>query len=77
MEEIERNLGRQPISKIMLEHSLKSHDLVLASDENITHKMVNKACKGRRLNPKIQSKILRALNKTLDKNYSLSQLFNY
>lgn len=77
MDEIERNLGQQPIADIMQEHELKSHDLVAASTDSITHKMVTKACKGRRLSPKVQAKILRALNKTLNSNYNLKDLFNY
>jgi hypothetical protein len=46
---IERNLGEQPIASILKEHHLKTHDLVAASEDHITHKMVTKACKGGRL----------------------------
>ncbi|NLT76571.1 MAG: hypothetical protein GXX98_08625, partial [Planctomycetes bacterium] len=53
-DEIERNLGPQPIERIMAEHHLKPHDLVAASTEQITHKMVARACKGRRLTPNVQ-----------------------
>ena len=76
-ENIERDLGTQPIAKIMAEHGLKSHDLVAASTEQITHKMVSRAQKGRRLTPKVQRKILNALNTASEKNYSLSDIFNY
>lgn len=47
--EIERNLGEQPVARIMQEHNLKAHDLVAASPVEMTHKMVARACKGRRL----------------------------
>ena len=41
--EIERNLGIQPIAKIMEKAGLKPHDLVSASDQQITHKMITRA----------------------------------
>ncbi len=75
--EIERNLGRQPIVDMMAEHELKPHDLVAASTEQITHKMVTRACKGRRLTRNVQFKILNALNKAAGEEYALGQLFNY
>ncbi len=75
--DIERNLGEQPIARIMKNSNLRARDLVAASIEHITHKMVARACKGRRLTPNVQSKILNALNKVLDKEYQLSELFNY
>lgn len=75
--EIERNLGEQPIARLMREHSLKPHDLVAASPVEMTHKMVARACKGRRLTLNTQSKVLAALNRATGKDYSLSDLFNY
>ena len=74
---IERNLGEQPIARIMREHSLKPHDLVAASSVEMTHKMVARACKGRRLTLNTQSKVLAALNRATGKNYSLRDLFSY
>lgn len=74
---IERDLGEQPLAKIMAEHGFKSHDLVSNSTEQITHKMVGRAVKGRRLNLKIQYRILNALNKAANKEYTLKDLFNY
>lgn len=71
------DLGEQPIAKVMAELGLKSHDLVNASTEQITHKMVAKAMKGRRLTPHVQRKILTALNKAAGKEYGLRDLFNY
>ena len=75
--EIERNLGEQPIARIMQEHGLKAHDLVAASTEQITHKMVSRACKGRWLTPNTKSKMRNALNNSTAKTYSLAELFNY
>jgi len=75
--DIDRDLGEQPIAKIMALHGLKTHDLVACSTEQITHKMVSRAVKGRRLTSVVQCKILNALNKTSKKNYLLKDLFNY
>jgi hypothetical protein len=73
----ERNLGEQPIAQIMLEHSLKPHDLVANSAEHLTHKMVSRACKGRWLTPNVQAKLLKALAKATGKAYTLADLFTY
>ena len=75
--DIERNLGEQPIAKIMAEHGLKSQQLVAVSTEQITHKMVSRACKGRKLTRHVQFKVLNALNKATGKTYSLKELFTY
>lgn len=75
--EIERNLGEQPIARIMREHNLKTHDLVAASTVEMTHKMVARACRGRRLTLNTQSIVLRALNRAAGQSYSLRDLFNY
>jgi hypothetical protein len=75
--EIERNLGEQPVARILTELGLKPHDLVAASGEQLTHKMVSRACKGRRLTPNVQNKILNALNRATDNDFSLEDLFTY
>ena len=75
--EIERNLGEQPIARIMREHNLRPHDLVAISSVEMTHKMASRAFKGRWLTLNTQSKLLAALNRAPGKNYSLSDLFNY
>ena len=76
-ENTERNLGIQPISAVMASHNLKAHDLVVASAEQLTHKMVTRACKGRRLTENTKRKVLNALNLAVEKNYTLSDFFNY
>ena len=75
--EIERNFGEQPIARIMVEHGLKARDLVAISTQQLTHKMVSRACKGRRLTPNVQSKIRNALNQSTGKEYPMEELFNY
>ena len=74
---LERNLGEQPLARLMAEHGLKAQNLVAASTEHITFKMVTRACKGRRLTPNVQSKILRALNQVSGKGYGRADLFTY
>lgn len=74
---IQRDLGEQPLAGKMAELGLKSHDLVAASTEQITHKMVARAGKGRRLTPHVRIKVLRAFNKASGKSYALKDLFNY
>ena len=73
----ERNFGEQPIARIMAEHELKASDIVSASTEQITHKMISKACKGRKLTTNVQKKVLNALNKATGKSYSLKDIFTY
>lgn len=73
----ELNLGEQPVAQLMTQHELKTGDLVEASTEFITRKMVTRACKGRRLTLHVRAKILRALNTAAGKAYALSDLFNY
>jgi hypothetical protein len=76
-ENIERDLGPQPIAGIMAQCNLKPHDLVAVSTQQLTHKMVSRACKGRRLTVNTQTKVLNALNLATGKNYSLRDLFSY
>lgn len=77
MEDIERDLGEQPLSRLMAEKGLKPHDLVSASGEQITHKMVQRGCKGRRLTRNVQGKLLRAYDKVTGGVHKLSDLFTY
>ena len=73
----ERNLGPQPIIELMAKHSLKPHDLVAASTTQLTHKMVTRACKGRKLTSNATAKVLNAINLATGKNYLPDDLFNY
>lgn len=77
MDDVERDLGEQPLSRLMAEKGLKSHDLVAASTEQITHKMVARGCKGRRLTRNVQGKLLRAFDKVTGEPRKLSDLFTY
>jgi hypothetical protein len=73
----ERNLGEQPLGRLLAELGLKPHDLVAASTEQITHKMVQRGCKGRRLTKNVQGKLLRALNTASGNSYLVGDLFTY
>ncbi len=74
---MELDLGQQPIAQLIEKHTLKPHDLVAASTDQITHKMVARACKGRRLTRNVQIKLLRALNAATQQQYALKDLFTY
>ena len=76
-DERERNLGEQPIAGVLAAHGLKAQDLVAASTDGLTHKMVARACKGRWLTPNTQGKVRRALNLASGRDYGLNELFNY
>ena len=71
------DFGIQPITRLMIEHGLKPNDLVRNSTEQLTHKMVNRAAKGRRLTLHIQRKVMNALNKATGKKYKLKDIFSY
>jgi len=71
------NLGPQPIADLMQQLQLTPHDLVTASSEQITHKMVARAVKGRRLTNNSKGIVQRAMNQATGNVYKLSQLFNY
>lgn len=75
--DLERDLGEQPLARLLTAGNWKSHDLVAASTEQITHKMVTRACKGRRLTPNVQAKILRAFNTLSAGQHRREDLFNY
>ncbi|OGX07600.1 MAG: hypothetical protein A2Y06_07385 [Omnitrophica WOR_2 bacterium GWA2_37_7] len=73
--------GIQPLDSIMEKMELRNTDLVRASEENITNKMVKKARSGRRLTPKVKQKIINAVNIFREKRdlteLSPKKLFNY
>lgn len=75
--ETERNLGPQPIGNVMAKRNLKPHDLVAASTEQLTHKMVQRAVKGRRLTDNTKRKVIAAVQLAAGFEFSAEQLFNY
>lgn len=75
--------GVQPLDQLMTKHGLSNTDVVNASSKTVTHKMVNKGRKGRRLSRKVQTKVYDAFCialKSQDSEVSeieLKQVFNY
>ena len=72
------SLGLQPLDALMAKHGLTNHALVAASTEQLSHKVVQKARKGRRLTPRAKNKILEALQSVLpEEKFAHRDLFNY
>ncbi|MEM7600972.1 MAG: hypothetical protein AAF357_06105 [Verrucomicrobiota bacterium] len=76
------DLGVQPLDVVLDELELSNHELVSASTEQLTHKQVQKARRGRRVTKNIQKKILHALNRAMEqrdeeRRFALRELFNY
>jgi len=69
--------GEQPIAQILRDAGITAHDLVSASKVPMTHKMVARACKGRKLTANTKNIVLRALQQVTGKDYSFTDLFNY
>ena len=78
-EEIDRNLGEQPIHQLMEKRGWSNHDLIAAVEPGfLTHKQVQKARKGRWLTPNMQQKIVVAINAcAAPEIYQLEELFTY
>lgn len=74
---IERNLGEQPLAAILAQRSLSPNDLVRASKAQLTHKLVARAVKGRRLTANSMKKVVAALNAAANASYTSAELFNY
>ncbi len=79
MSEPTLEFGPQPLDNLVRSRSWSNHDLVAASDEHLTHKMVRKGRRGRRLTRNVQGKILNACNALADDSeaFTLGDLFNY
>lgn len=73
----DRNKGPQPIIEVMRQYDLKPNDLVEASAEQLTHKMVARAMKGRQLTSNSKGIVQRAMNRATSKVWTQKQLFNY
>lgn len=74
---MQREFGPQPIENLMKQLNLSNHDLVQQSSEQLTHKMVSKARRGRWLSTGVRQKVQRALNGKVQGHYQLTDLFNY
>ncbi len=75
--EILENLECVPLlDRLMTQLNLTNHDLVAASTEQLTHKMVAKGRKGKKLTPNAQHKIWIALKSVWPEiSVTLKELF--
>ena len=71
--------GVQPLDALLTERGLDNHAVVAGSTEQLTHKQVQKARKGRKLTARMQKKILAAVNavKGDAEEVEMAALFNY
>lgn len=65
MDELTRDHGPQPLDGLMVRWNLANHELVEVSTEQLNHKQVQKARKGRQLTLHLMQKMMRALNETI------------
>lgn len=72
-----RDLGEQPLARKMSERGLRPANLVAASTEQLTHRMVTRAMKGRRLTSNTMNKVLRAWNLAAGASDGHGDLFTY
>ena len=88
MDELTRDHGPQPLDGLMVRWTITNHELVEVSDEQLNHKQVQKARKGRQLTLHLMQKLMRALNEAAVtklakedrekfKPYFHKQLFSY
>ena len=78
----QRDLGTQPLDSLLSDLAIDNHELVSASTEQLTHKQVQKARKGRRLTKNIKMKVKNALERAVAvrgeaRVFALKELFNY
>ena len=65
MDELTRDHGSQPLDGLLVRWNITNHELVEVSAEQLNHKQVQKACKGRQLTLHLMQKLMRALNETV------------
>ena len=78
----EYEFGPQPLEDVLQRFGLASADLVNASKEQLSFKMVQKGRKGRRLTPPIQRKVAKALTalcaaRGIERSFKATDLFTY
>ena len=76
-DELEKNLGEQPLKIILEGNELSAKDLIAASRVPMTFKLVARACKGRRLTNRSKKTVLEALQLATDHVYTMKDIFNY
>jgi hypothetical protein len=64
MNDLTRDHGLQPLDGLMVRWAMTNHELVEGSEEQLNHKQVQKARKGRQLTLHLMQKLMRAVNET-------------
>ncbi len=88
MNDVTRDYGVQPVDALMERWGLTAHQLVENSEEQLNHKQVQRARKGRQLTLHLMQKVTRAVNDAIFKSlpaakradfvpYLHRHLFNY
>jgi len=88
MPDATRDHGTQPLDRLMTRWGISNHDLVGTSVEQLNHKQVQRARKGRQLTPHLMQKVTRTLNDAVHARlpkearggftpYTHKQLFDY
>lgn len=72
-----RAMGEQPLARMMRERGLSNHDLVAASARPITHKLVMRAARGRRLTLHSKALVVEAFNRATGGSFRAADLFDY
>lgn len=65
MDELTRDHGPQPLDGLMERWNLTNHELVEVSTEQLNHKQVQKARKGRQLTLSLMQKLMRTVNEAI------------
>lgn len=76
-DDLPRDLGEQPLAQAMTARGLSPKDLVRASPEQLTHKLIARAMKGRRLTTNSMDKVVRAWNAAAGAESTRADLFTY
>jgi hypothetical protein len=77
MDELTRDHGPQPLDSLMDRWNLTNHELVEVSTEQLNHKQVQKARKGRQLTLNLMQKLMRAVNETVVTKLPKEQRANF
>ncbi|MHC4263068.1 MAG: hypothetical protein ACYSWX_11135 [Planctomycetota bacterium] len=77
MPEPKRDLGEQPLARLLDDAGLGAPQLVDASTDGLTHKQVQRARKGRRLTANVMGKVERAVSTALGREVARTELFDY
>lgn len=74
---VSRDHGPQPLAQLMTERGLAPKDLVAAAADQINHKMVSRAMKGRQLTPNAIRKVTAAFCAASGEVHGPEALFRY